>query len=172
VIFEELGLTEDDIVVESYENMTREELIACLNAADAHHQEHHQWQDDLRRENEELKAKLDKAKNSQNFMRSSKLLLMKEDKMKRKNYGYFVSRIGRLPIIGKILKLCIQKICGIKGHQFDGDWGYSSGDYADVWCRHCDKFSQVPKTSIWFRDKESKDTMSQVGGVLNDKRNT
>ncbi len=56
VIFEELGLTEDDIVVESYENMTREELIACLNAADAHHQEHHQWQDDLRRENEVLTA--------------------------------------------------------------------------------------------------------------------
>lgn len=42
------GDLSDNIEIPSYESMTREELIECLHAADAHHQEHHaadKWQD-------------------------------------------------------------------------------------------------------------------------------
>lgn len=34
-----------DVVVENYEDMTREELIACCHAHDAHHAEHHAKED-------------------------------------------------------------------------------------------------------------------------------
>ena len=62
----------------------------------------------------------------------------------------------------------MQFICGVIGHSFDGDWGYASGEYADVWCRHCDKFEQVPKTSVWFTRRESRAMMDMVG---NDTKN-
>lgn len=62
----------------------------------------------------------------------------------------------------KPLRLFVQFICGLRGHSFDGDWGYGGGDYADVWCRHCDHFSQVPKTSIWFKRRYAKALMEQV----------
>lgn len=57
----------------------------------------------------------------------------------------------------------IQYICGLIGHSFDADWGYGGGEYADAWCRHCDKFSQVHKTSIWFKNREARGLMSIVG---------
>lgn len=63
----------------------------------------------------------------------------------------------------KPIKKAVQFICGLSGHSYDGDWGYSGGDYADVWCRHCDNFTQVHKTSIWFKRREAKALMEVVG---------
>lgn len=76
-------------------------------------------------------------------------------------YKFFISpyQVKALP---RPLNKILQFLCGIGGHSFDGDWGYGGGDYADVWCRHCDHFAQVPKTSIWFRDKEAKQMMETL----------
>ena len=72
-------------------------------------------------------------------------------------YRFFLSsfKIKKLPFM--------QFICGMIGHSFDGDWGYGGGEYADVWCRHCNKFTQIPKTSVWFTRRESKGMMDMVG---------
>lgn len=68
--------------------------------------------------------------------------------------------VARLP---KPLKTIIQYLCGIfTGHSFDGDWGYGGGDYADAWCRHCDKMEQIRKESIWFKDRNAKELMNEV----------
>ncbi len=84
--------------------------------------------------------------------------------MDKKYRCYTVKKIGRkLPIIGKPIMKSIQWLCGkITGHAFDGDWGYGGGDTADVWCRHCDYFTQIPKTSIWFTRRYSKEMMEEV----------
>lgn len=83
--------------------------------------------------------------------------------MKKKYMCYKFSKLRKLKFIGKYILRFIQLICGITtGHSYDGDWGYGGGDYADVWCRHCDNFTSVHKTSIWFRNKESRGMMSMV----------
>ena len=80
-----------------------------------------------------------------------------------KNGWVYVSRIGRVTLIGKPIKWLIQFLCGLRGHSYDGDWGYGGGDFADVWCRHCNYFTQVHKTSIWFKSREAKSLMEMVG---------
>ena len=77
--------------------------------------------------------------------------------MKRR---FFISqfKIKKIPLM--------QFICGLIGHDYSGDWGYGGGDYADVWCIHCDHFGQVHKTSIWFKRREAKALMATVGKEL------
>ena len=79
-------------------------------------------------------------------------------------YRFFISgmRVRKIHVFGKL----IQFICGLIGHSFDADWGYGGGDYADVWCRHCDFFTQIPKTSIWFKRRFAKEMMAMVGKEL------
>lgn len=48
-----------------------------------------------------------------------------------------------------------QWLCGINGHIPSNDWGYGGGEYADCWCARCDKMFSVPKTHVYFRNKES-----------------
>lgn len=43
----ELPFDPSDVVLDKYEDMTREELIACCYAHDAHHAEHHAREDAL-----------------------------------------------------------------------------------------------------------------------------
>jgi len=75
---------------------------------------------------------------------------------------YLVNRIGRTPIAGKMIKKSIQFVCGLFGHTYDADWGYGGGEFADAWCRFCDHFEHVHKTSIWFRNREARSLMSQI----------
>lgn len=46
-----------DIEITAYEDMTREELIACCHAHDAHHKEHHEREEALARQDDELPPK-------------------------------------------------------------------------------------------------------------------
>lgn len=75
-----------------------------------------------------------------------------------------VSKVRRWPIVGKILYTAIQWLCGkICGHEpSKTEWGYGTGEYADTWCRWCNKFMQVPKTSIQFQHKEYLPLMKEV----------
>lgn len=80
-----------------------------------------------------------------------------------KNYfqtWMYVSRISRrCKIAGKI----IQFLCGIRGHELSKtEWGYGGGDYADCWCRWCNKMISVPKTSLYFTNPDSRDLMKMV----------
>ena len=65
------------------------------------------------------------------------------------------------------LKKVIQFICNIfGGHELSNtEWGYGGGEYADRWCRWCNKMIQVPKESIYFRFKDTnpRELMGQVG---------
>lgn len=58
-----------------------------------------------------------------------------------------------------------QWFCGLFGHEISKtEWGYGGGDTADVWCRWCNKFMQVPKSELLFRlDKERRELLKQVG---------
>lgn len=77
---------------------------------------------------------------------------------------YFVGRLGKIPFIGKYIKSVLQFLCGkLCGHCYDADWGYGGEETIDVWCRYCNYYTQLQKTSIWFRNKESRKLMDQVG---------
>jgi len=76
----------------------------------------------------------------------------------------YVSRLRRVPVIGLFLTKTIQFVCALKGHELSKtEWGYGGGDYADRWCRWCNKLIQVPKTSIRFAFKDTADLMKDVG---------
>lgn len=66
------------------------------------------------------------------------------------------------------IRVFLQWFCGIcGGHELSNtEWGYGGGEYADRWCRWCDKKIQVPKESIRFSFKDSeigvKDLMDEV----------
>uniref|UniRef100_A0A6M3XS35 Uncharacterized protein n=1 Tax=viral metagenome TaxID=1070528 RepID=A0A6M3XS35_9ZZZZ len=77
---------------------------------------------------------------------------------------HYVSRIkGRVPFIGKPIAKTIQFICGIFGHELSKtEWGYGGGEYADRWCRWCNKLIQVPKTEIQFAFKDA-ELMKHIG---------
>ena len=65
-------------------------------------------------------------------------------KNKDKNYPQtwnYMSKFNRFPKIKKFLRwLC--GVCG--GHELSKtEWGYGGGDYADRWCRWCDKMIRV-----------------------------
>ena len=53
----------------------------------------------------------------------------------------------------KPLKIPIQWLCGrICGHEHSKtDWGYGGGEYADNWCRWCNKRLRVPVSETRFR---------------------
>lgn len=58
----------------------------------------------------------------------------------------------------------LQWICGITGHELSAiEWGYGGGDYADRWCRWCNKRISVPKTSVQFQFPGSRERMRGVG---------
>jgi hypothetical protein len=79
----------------------------------------------------------------------------------------YVSRMRRIPVVGKLLYLVIQFFCGIKGHEPSRtEWGYGGGDYADRWCRWCDKHIIVPKDSIRFAFKEHAHMMNHIEDKL------
>lgn len=67
------------------------------------------------------------------------------------------------------LVLFLQFLCGLRGHEpSKTEWGYGGGEYADSWCRWCNKFLQVPKSSVWFRNREAKNLMSLVGKEIHE----
>jgi len=67
------------------------------------------------------------------------------------------------------LRIFIQFLCGLLGgHELSKtEWGYGGGEYADRWCRWCDKRVQVPKESIYFQFKDTnpRELMKEVGKV-------
>lgn len=65
----------------------------------------------------------------------------------------------------KIIRSFLQTLCKIVGgHELsETEWGYGGGEYADRWCRWCDKMIQVPKTSVYFTNSESRELMKFVG---------
>ena len=75
----------------------------------------------------------------------------------------YVSKANRIPVIGKYVVKTIQFICGTKGHELSKtEWGYGGGEYADCWCRWCNKCIQVPKSVVQFTNKDSSVLMKQV----------
>lgn len=57
----------------------------------------------------------------------------------------------------------IQGICGIRGHELSKtEWGYRGGEYADRWCRWCNKHIVVPRDSIRFAFKENAFLMGEL----------
>jgi hypothetical protein len=63
------------------------------------------------------------------------------------------------------LRKTLEWLCGVTGHEISKtEWGYGGGEYADVWCRWCDKMLKVPKTSIMFKNKMARDLMGEVKG--------
>jgi len=93
--------------------------------------------------------------------------------MKKKYFQtwHHVAKINRIKIIGNPLYKFIQFVCGlICGHELsETEWGYGGGDYADRWCRWCNKLIQVPKDSIRFRFKESSNIIKLVGKEVKEK---
>ena len=86
--------------------------------------------------------------------------------------GYFqtwpyVAKVRRIPFIGKPLVFILQTICGVRGHELSNtEWGYGGGEYADRWCRWCNKLIKVPKTSIRFKFKETAHLMNELSGEI------
>ena len=61
------------------------------------------------------------------------------------------------------LVLIVQFLCGLRGHELSKtEWGYGGGEYADRWCRWCNKRIIVPKDSIRFAFKDSSALMKEV----------
>lgn len=90
--------------------------------------------------------------------------------------GYFqtwtwVSRIRDIKFIGNFLAKTIQTLCGfICGHEPSiTEWGYGGGDYADSWCRWCNKLIPVPKEELLTRFPGSGKLMNMVGKKIDDK---
>lgn len=64
----------------------------------------------------------------------------------------------------KTARKVLQRLCGwVGGHELSKtEAGYGGGDYADRWCRWCDKLMKVPKTSIMFEFPILRDLMKEV----------
>jgi hypothetical protein len=76
----------------------------------------------------------------------------------------YISKLRRVRFIGRPFVWIIQFVCGLKGHELSKtEWGYGGGDYADRWCRWCNKLVVVPKDSIRFAFKDTADLMKEVG---------
>jgi len=63
------------------------------------------------------------------------------------------------------IRTIIQWFCECTGHELSKtEWGYGGGDYADRWCRWCDKMIPVHKESVRFsfKDTNVKDLMNIV----------
>jgi hypothetical protein len=74
----------------------------------------------------------------------------------------YVSKLRRwgLPTFVRL----IQFLCGLRGHELSKtEWGYGGGEYADRWCRWCNKLIIVPKDSIRFAFKENAHLMDNLG---------
>lgn len=83
----------------------------------------------------------------------------------------YISKLRRVKFVGKILVAIIQFFCGLKGHELSKtEWGYGGGEYADRWCRWCNKLIKVPKTSIRFAFKETEtaEMMNMVGKEMDE----
>lgn len=82
--------------------------------------------------------------------------------------GYFqtwpyVAKIRRIPMVGQLLSKTLQFICGLRGHELSKtEWGYGGGEYADRWCRWCNKLIVVRKTEIQFAFKEHAHLMKEI----------
>lgn len=65
----------------------------------------------------------------------------------------------------KYIKISLQFLCKIfGGHELSKtEWGYNGGEYADCWCRWCNRLVQVSKTSLYFTHPQSKDMMKDIG---------
>ena len=61
-----------------------------------------------------------------------------------------VSRMRKIPYVGEYLYKFTQWLCGkITGHRNSKtEWGYGGGEYANVWCRWCNKIGQMPVKDI------------------------
>jgi len=61
-----------------------------------------------------------------------------------------VCKIRKIPCVGEYLYKKIQWICGkITGHKSSKtEWGYGGGEYADTWCRWCNKMGQIPVKNL------------------------
>ncbi len=72
-------------------------------------------------------------------------------------------------------KALLQFLCNLfGGHELSKtEWGYGGGEYADKWCRWCNKMVQVPKESIYFQFKGSaaKNHMQRLGTQINNDSN-
>ena len=73
---------------------------------------------------------------------------------------YFVS--GR----GSRIAGFVEWACNLitKGHELsETEWGYSGGEFADCYCRWCNKKIRVSKSVIQFKFKDSAWLMDDVG---------
>jgi len=76
----------------------------------------------------------------------------------------YVSKLRKIPFIGIYLIRVTQKICGfLCGHELSKtEWGYGGGDYADRWCRWCNKLIRVKKENIHKEFSGSYHKMKEV----------
>lgn len=73
----------------------------------------------------------------------------------------YVSKLKRIGF-KRTVKI-IQFFCGVRGHELSKtEWGYGGGDYADRWCRWCNKLIQVPKEEVKFEFRESSRLMKEI----------
>lgn len=80
-----------------------------------------------------------------------------------------VSRLRKIPVIGKYLYVFCQWLCGkvLKHEPSKTEWGYGGGEFADSWCRWCNKHIEIPKSVIMFSHKEALPLLKQVSGTVN-----
>lgn len=93
---------------------------------------------------------------------SSLLRYHKSNKIEdRKDYPQSWWIVSKYP---KWLQKVLQFLCEkIGGHEPSlTEWGYGGGEYADSWCRWCNKMVKVPKTSLWFKYREVRDLMKLI----------
>lgn len=57
------------------------------------------------------------------------------------------------------------------GHELsETEWGYGGGEYADRWCRWCNKMIQVPYESIYFQFESAREMMPELTAMHCDDR--
>jgi hypothetical protein len=71
----------------------------------------------------------------------------------------------------KRIRKILQFLCGMfGGHELSKtEWGFGGGDYADRWCRWCNKLIIVPKESVFFQFKDSGINPKSVMGLIDNK---
>lgn len=89
----------------------------------------------------------------------------KGEGMGKERYFQTWTWMGKLRRCGfPTLVKIIQFVCGLKGHELSKtEWGYGGGEYADRWCRWCNKHIVVPKDSIRFAFKDNSELMNLLG---------
>ncbi|KKK86352.1 hypothetical protein LCGC14_2764120 [marine sediment metagenome] len=76
-----------------------------------------------------------------------------------------VSKLRRLKIIGPLIYIILQLICGIitRHAASKTEWGYGGGKTVDGWCRWCNKPLEVPYEKALFVYPDFKHYRKRIG---------